>query len=1287
MSKKFYKFLSEQIENYFVGKDLKPGDRFYIQFNQKEQVKKLYNALKERDCAYSFNLPLEEENDSYSSYLIRVDDQEIIIAATTNNVHSHFLTYLRNRVGKKTHSKLRDKIILFIDHTDLDSIKDAESFYKEGMPFHLEVVKKEIKEQMKEKELSKADQKIIEFTLLKRRDNLLEDYSSLFSYQDIIEVIYKGGISKEKYSDFEIFPDETLDTYNEKAMKKRLEDNNKLFRKVSQIYEYKDVAIEDELEKTFDDDGVDLLSKGEWGKVSYSEVKESRDNKKKASPIKYLKKEELTTKKGLKCWERIKKKDSHIIVFNPKKNKEINLEFKFDRLIKEKPEYKPEDNISSCRRNNDKNKLNVKIDHKVNQTTFAIIKIKHKGSKRHQLRIAVVECNETVLQDIKTNYSLTARQNNNKIKIKSNEGIVINSNEDSSKEIIIDQKDFEAKINNPNYKTIIKNDLSKLNEVEKINIDLNYLDTSMPLTIIQEIEKPKFVSGLNVWKFKREKQKNFEYNSETEKLIQGNQEYFTKTPFRDNLNLEYEIIKSGALFYSQSYKEDDLKEQSLQIDNIVEESYKNLIEYYKKNKLLPSLAHYNEQLIELSKKYINSYLQAINEIKTGDALETCKRNLMKIGTIERGVSEKEIIFTPLHPLNVAYQVVLNEEIGKEKISNKILERLSPISLLPYIEKEKGEICKPIGQCDSPEWTYYTNARKNNNNNSREFIVKLVNEKLTEFTNHFSYLFTLKKASIKIGLINMGNCSEVLEAIWKYYKQQFKDNKIDKLIPVDIYIYDNNKTNEFSLYNEIEKVKERFKNQSNFDDYDESYILDIFRANVHVYFKNEFEDNYEYCHITFYEMKEDFEPTYRNMNNISTGISLNGLFSGVSSVYHENSYLTGFGTKCIKEDNKNILLKTAINLNSLARTANNMDPYEKEQCIVTTISNEKKQDLDKIYKNSRWVTFIEPKVDLSFFQDESDDDNVLIIHYSDQYTSSSGYDAITVTKRSNQYQEVINEFLTEKLETFENTCSKIINNFNAINGNWLLRLISNQNQFSREKISIISAIKVALAYFNHEEILWIPIALEEILRISAGTGLKLSEGLFNARKSGVYSDDLLLVGIEWKAEPIKIHYYPIEVKIGNCRSNVIKKAVNQVIKTKKLLDEYLIGDNFNNKFYRNFIMQFALASAKKMKLYKMYEEQKWDKIIDDHLREKLLNDKYEINNELNNYINDGAVISFKKNEYDRKVYESNQNNNVLILQFTENDGYENINTSVNKIEKLIRDGNMGFDVSKLLNNLY
>ena len=90
-------------------------------------------------------------------------------------------------------------------------------------------------------------------------------------------------------------------------------------------------------------------------------------------------------------------------------------------------------------------------------------------------------------------------------------------------------------------------------------------------------------------------------------------------------------------------------------------------------------------------------------------------------------------------------------------------------------------------------------------------------------------------------------------------------------------------------------------------------------------------------------------------------------------------------------------------------------------------------------------------------------DLMIIHYSDQYNlTSSGYDAITVTKKSKQYQDAISRYLKKNgVDDVEHHAKNIINMFNALNGDWLLRMLSYKSHFPVEKLSILSAMKLAV----------------------------------------------------------------------------------------------------------------------------------------------------------------------------------------------------------------------------------
>ncbi|MCF0187844.1 MAG: DNA phosphorothioation-dependent restriction protein DptH, partial [Bacteroidaceae bacterium] len=314
-----------------------------------------------------------------------------------------------------------------------------------------------------------------------------------------------------------------------------------------------------------------------------------------------------------------------------------------------------------------------------------------------------------------------------------------------------------------------------------------------------------------------------------------------------------------------------------------------------------------------------------------------------------------------------------------------------------------------------------------------------------------------------------------------------------------------------------------------------------------------------------------------------------------------------------------------------------------------------------------------------------------IHYSDQYTNSSGYDDITVSNKSEQYLKIIREHLQKRnVDAKPEEMEKIIGLFNAINGEWLLKMISAKEglsgegrYFTKEKLSILSSIKMMLAQFSDPKITWIPISLEEILRVSGGAGLSQKDGLLSAKNLGFEErptcDDLLMVGIQscvnedWKPF-VKVFLHPVEVKIGYNESHVIEKAVKQVNSTWEGLHSVWNpegSETVEAKLSRNFFMQLILINAEKMALNGVFPSQDWNLVIE-ALREDLLNERYVISTELDPYLGKGTVVSFKNNAIQIK---SIMQEDVQVIEAPMRYGDQFLIRSVEDLEKDsdLRDG--------------
>ena len=1285
MSDQFYSYLAEKIIEFFRANPLTPGSKYNIQFEKEEEVRNLYEKLKDNTYYRDYEYKDPNGEVKYNSYQLDFNGVQLIISATIDDVQPDFLTRLRNMVGVET--GYETKAILFIHNTTLDSIMGGtESFAKEGMPFHIDSIQKDIKSELEGSSFTEVDKEIINIDLERKKNVLFKDNNSIFEYREVLDILNKGCINREQYKDFGLFYDSKLSEFEGKELKNRIKDNALYFNRVDEIHNYG--TPETQLEKYFEEKGIEKLKANDWKDVEYREVKKSVDEKKLIKPLEYLSaslewdKEEGPSK--------AKSRIRNIIIFNEKRAESVDLEFSFDDYLRKEYIYKTEGEVDASTSGK---KLKVTIKDIEGKSNF--YKVIYKDEKvKFEFKIVMLKCNEKYLESIKSRFSLVVKKKEQYISVNTNdssitfnefaEGNITNYEIDSNNDVINIESDERLTVKiSENFEYENDSDLARFNL--KIGNEL------VPIGMVGTTEKVVPIEGFKVWKLKREKSSDFKLIGDN-KLQHGTREYFTRDEFRRNLDLEKQIINLEGLSFIDTV--DGLEAIDLDLNSDVKKVYCNILEYYRVSKKLPSLTYLNDDLKSLYDDFINAYIKALNNIEEGSYLTQSEKNLFKIGTIKREVEDRELIFTSLHPLNIAYQLHLLNCIDDETMADEVLKKFTSTYLLPYIVDENDKLYIPMEQQHTPEWKYYVDENLPRYKSSRDFVSKLVNEKLEEFVGHFRYMFEMgNNAPIRINLINTGDSKEILQGIFKYYVKQLKSDKAKEVLPMDLFIYSNkNITNAFEevAFNEnINSLKEIYNLDLKVDHMSEEDVLNLYREKVHFYTKK-LEEGIEYAHITFLEMNNEAKKVTSNMNDIPSGIILNGMISGVPSVFLGDSYRTGFGTKYTNTDNKVMNIATRLNAVNACSAG---EPFNSNQCKAISVPNNSKTTLDKIYDASHWITFIDPKVDLNFFKNDPKAKDLLIIHYSDQYTTAGGYDAITVTRKSGPYQRVIEEFLTKKgIENAHDYSPAVINMFNAVNGDWLLRLLSSKSHFPKEKISILSAIKLALAEFKKDNIIWVPISLEEVLRVSGGAGLKQSEGFFSAKNlgfdTGVTSDDLLLVGIETINNEVFVHYYPVEVKIGENNSTYIQKGIEQAKTTKRIFNETLLPDENGDltstqKVYRNFLMQLVITSAEKLNLYNVCDEENWIQVIDSDLRRRLLNEEYEISNSFDNSIGKAAVISFKKGVTFNDVRVEDE---VMVIEMSEEDGINFITKSVKEIRGIVDGVEIAGTESTVVNNI-
>ena len=1319
MLNEFYDFISNRIFSFFqVQSDrgtLQQAESFCLKLDDEEMVINVSSSLRtlllNNNSIGTYKLKCLDGT-IYETFTLLAKNIEIIIAAQDSKMTSDFLgATLRNAANEEK------KPLLMITANPIDSaLSGSRNMSSAGMPFYFENLIKEITSMISNsRKLTDAEKEILHFELERRKDDVFSDKSSLYEYKELLAIMSSGKINEDIYPGFRLFAvDGKKDFDGERSSKIRkiIRNNHDLFEKIDRSVRFGN--IETDLSADFDDKFIVRLTNeknknlDQWSRsIKYCEVIAAMEKKqaKKDKPLQidndgitayhdiplnqYVQDSTLFIRN--EGSQKTKKRTRSILIFNSDGYDEITLKVKCNIRV-------PNSGVTTDARFFERKRNDLIFKFIGEEVAFHRIKINDETNKiTYVFKICILGINSNYLiPTIKTSFVVDYKKNKKKCRIKLLAvGTDLSFNQLGS--MVISRKLGDNEMYYCDYQTrlnIFTSEEELANYGNGININISFAGIEVPFVLFPDEVKSQEITGRRIFREKFVAKKSFSITGDAQ-IQRDSQEYFVKENLQREINLENSIIRNhvscGVVSKYHEEKNPPIKKMDLLVDDTLKNAYFAFLDSFADAETTPTLAYLNDGLLVTAKNYLEAFVEQFSTVKDMQPLSIQQQNALLLGTLSVGDKDTEVLMTPFHPLNIAYQLSLIEEVGFDQASDVVIDRLNSIYLLPYIKRNR-KVYKVSDRLFSMEWKHYAPIENKKYMGGRKYVPKLVEDKVTEFTGHFRYIFEeINNRIIKINLINMGDCREILQGIAQYYCHAVKKNPdIDRLLRFEVHVYtDNLFDNTFNYLKDRYKFKKFLDNEklSIASGVAMNNLEDIMAKLIDCYFCSDIGKDYAYSHLTFYEMESEITSEIAAMDQIATGVALGGIVSGVPSSRYGVKYRTGFGSKYAR---KTRLEDIAELLNSLFQVNDSGNPFQSGVGISTQIDSSAESKMNEIYKSSNWIVFVDPKVDLDFFFEEEAKSDLLIIHYSDQYTSSSGYDAITVTHKSKQYMKVIQEYLLEKGVNAETSkIAKIINLFNAINGDWLLRLVSSkkvigvnrESTFSREKISIVAAIKFMLAYLKHPDILWIPISMEEMLRVSGGVGLSQREGLLSAKnlgfENGPTSDDLLFVGIHKEQDTVKVYFYPTEVKTGNNPSSVINKAFEQAASTAKGLQNALNSTDNNieeltYKVNRNFMMQLVINSCKKMQVYHVDDSQNWGIVLDE-LRERLLNEDYVISNNIREVIGNGAVLSFKKGLVQRRT--SFKEDGINFIEVPETDEYALILASIEEIlEKINNDDN-------------
>jgi len=624
------------------------------------------------------------------------------------------------------------------------------------------------------------------------------------------------------------------------------------------------------------------------------------------------------------------------------------------------------------------------------------------------------------------------------------------------------------------------------------------------------------------------------------------------------------------------------------------ECYEQLFAYLDEANTLLSIASWGPSLRKVVRDVVEAARAYLSHIKHDSVLTQEQRQVMRVGLYQEDGVE---YLTPYHPLVLAYFVCLAEAAAAEgaegaersfsRLPKVTLDRLSPRGLLPFVYDEQHAYAYVQTVPHNSFWLKLVPREES----SYDYVRKLIKEKLLEFKSAFRTLFTAHAESeLILNVVNGLDANEVLYGVVEYFKYVISVGDL-KPTPVHINFYD--ESLQFNAFDELAEsgdaaaMRRQFGLDKGSDKAIADSVIDALRARL-TYSKfshSDSSDSFAYAHITFVRDEDRVDLQFVRVKASLSGIAADGLITGEASENKGGAYYTAFGLQGIVSEGRPHL-ELAELYGSLWMPARQQGAtYTGSNAVAIAVNADFHGLLQRCYGSSIWTTIIDPRVTLDFF---STQDGVVLIHYSDQYTNSAGYDAVTVTREIDLYRKVLETSTGEAR-------SSLINEFNAFNGQWLLQMLTAHSNERKGIEGVVGAYKFATSLVLKADITWVPFSIAELIRVAANSGLNLSGSEFSRSvqgyRSGVISDDVLLVGLKDQ----RLYLLPVEVKAG-ARPDY-EKAEKQARELKRYLaTELLAPRTLAGKLYRALFVRQLLIQIEKYRLYEVFPAEYFNEVL-------------------------------------------------------------------------------------------
>lgn len=1178
MSKRQYEdFLVTRFCNW-AAQNLRIGERIHFRSPDDANSLLLYEAFI-RQALAEFTVVIEHKT-RYLPYLQIGSCQVIPVLHAERGVGftDAYISTLRDMVSEPQ-GQLKNSILLIIHNSSLDTLNNSSRnlCLAEHDVWNPAVIRDALKDMI---DPHAASRTISEALLDHQFNAILADGATMFGFRDLYNAVQDGHI---EFKELNLLDDPAIgDWDNTAAIEKRLAENKKLKDQIEHLVEQYPSELQDKLKeldfsekfiKQHFPDG-DLNS---WrNTLDYGEcIKEQGKNRENLLEL-----ESESVDFGHKVYPGSKAdsgagaRERYFIIEIPSTEPQfkLNLSFINGQIKDDQVKLRPQDKSMTVvvnRRSSKRNVIEVSGSFSGSPTFFNVDLKRAKPQENYRYRVLLLPAGAFYVPGFATNFMLVPAKS--KIVLQTDSTALQVSEDGPAVNMAASGDEFNV------HETGVLDYATVFNSSDRLSFKLRSAEHVLQFDVEGAVSSESLSLPLLLDKDLHTRLFNDDfygvYNPVSSKVALDGKELKPRTEQRKFLKAEADLLQQQLLSDAVAGR------PAIHLNDLANAypdlfaDYKALFNHLTAKRTLLSLSGWGNTLATIVKRLVDNYIKALQQIQTTRLLSADEQNLVNLGFAN---IENEEYLTPYHPLNLAYFASLTDALladdtkSFKTLPTPTLRRLNAEGLLPFNWHNYHDFSYSQVIKDNPMWLQVVPSRQS----QLDYIQRLVKDKTKEFVEAFSTLFASgQKDTLLINSVNNGANKEVLLGLVEYFKKR----KPEQTSRIHINLYDDQLQHTYfdqvADAETLDEVKRLCELTADKDDADSA--IDMLRRHI-TYSKFRLPaagERFNYAHLSFVRNNTPVMKSPVNITAEPSGIACHGLLAGETSYDEQYDYFTTAGLENINLDDAP-QLQVMQKYSALCKAAWLGEKYSETSSLALKVSNQLQQLLEAVYEDSIWTTIIDPKVTLKFFKTQKD---VVLIHYSDNYTNSANYDAITVTKRRDFYDQILAQ-----------GNAGLIDEFNAFNGEWLLKMLTLPDNERREKKSIIAAYKYINCLLFHSDITWVPLSVAEMLRVAGNIGLKMSDADFSRHSQGIrtgaISDDVLFVGFKEQ----QMYLLPLEVKVGKKQKH--DKGVRQAKELKRYLVEQLFGrPDLAGHLYRGLFIRQIFMQIDKYELYRVYAE--------------------------------------------------------------------------------------------------